>query len=84
MVGEAVEAYVFCSYLLIPSAEILVLRLHQSIVSCQRNWRLLAVLKAFCRLDHVSDFSNKTLYIFVFSLCLPFSDANQTVLLKPR
>ncbi|KAI6189442.1 RCR-type E3 ubiquitin transferase [Aphelenchoides bicaudatus] len=52
MVGEAVEVYVSCAYLLMPSSDVLALRLQQSITSCQRNWRLLAIMKAFCRLDH--------------------------------
>jgi hypothetical protein len=54
MITEAIEVYVSCSYLLVPSADILALRLNQSIASCQRNWNLLAILKAFCRLEHVS------------------------------
>jgi hypothetical protein len=52
MISEAVDVYVSCSYLLVPSADVLSFRFNQLISSCQRNWRLLAFLKATCRLDY--------------------------------
>ncbi|KAI6241073.1 RCR-type E3 ubiquitin transferase [Aphelenchoides fujianensis] len=51
MVAEAVEVSVACSRLFLPTAAVLAVRLGDSIAKCERNWRLLAMLRSFCRLE---------------------------------
>ncbi|KAI6226542.1 RCR-type E3 ubiquitin transferase [Aphelenchoides fujianensis] len=51
MVAEAVEVAVACSHLFVPTAAVLAVRLGDSIAKCERNWRLLAMLRSFCRLE---------------------------------
>ncbi|KAI6207356.1 RCR-type E3 ubiquitin transferase [Aphelenchoides besseyi] len=51
MVSEAVDVYVACAHLFVPSPLVLAIRFGDTIARCARNWRVLAMLRAFCRLE---------------------------------